>query len=214
MRSSEPIPGEPWPHDMVITVDDQPGSLLDLLWVREAHQLQPGGDDLPPLLSETPLVVRDSAVDAETHAAWAEAWPRVWDAAAAHAGEERDPGLFEEIQRTVVGSTERADLLHRIVGPNWRDLFGDTAFNGASYRTWSDAAAHTQLVALPARLEDSPERRSLPGLIRAWEAGLTKIVSIPCRGEFTRTVGRTGLLLTNTTREDSDGYQRALRTFI
>ena len=214
MRSREPIPAEPWPHDMLITVDDQPGSLLDLLWIRQAHQLQPRGDDLPPLLSETPMVVRDPAVDAETRVAWEEVWPYLWHAAAAHAGGESDPRLFEEIQRTVDGSTERADLLRRIVGPNWRDHCGDDAFHSASYRTWSDAAAHARLAAVPARLADSPERRILPVLIRSWQAGLTKIVTIPCRGEFTRTVSRNGLLLTNTSRDDIDGYQRALRTFI
>ena len=52
MRSSVPIPGNPWPHDMLITVEDNPHALVDLLWIREAWNLQPAANDLPPLLSD------------------------------------------------------------------------------------------------------------------------------------------------------------------
>lgn len=52
MRSSVPIPGNLWSHDMVITVEDNPHALVDLLWIREAWNLQPAGNDHPPLLSD------------------------------------------------------------------------------------------------------------------------------------------------------------------
>ena len=70
------------------------------------------------------------------------------------------------------------------------------------------------LAALSTPLEDHPERRDLPTLISAWRAGLTKIVTIPCSGEFTRRVSKNALLVTAGTREDSDSYRRALSTFI
>jgi len=54
VRSSVPIPGNPWPHDMVITVDDDPVSLVELLWVRDAWGLQPLHDDVPPPLVDSP----------------------------------------------------------------------------------------------------------------------------------------------------------------
>ncbi|MDP3951002.1 hypothetical protein [Microbacterium sp.] len=121
--------------------------------------------------------------------------------------------MFDELQTTAYGSTERADLLHRIIGPTWRDEFGDSAFDHRSYSTWSQSGMDAYLAAMPRRLEEEPERRDLSALIPAWRAGLTKIVTIPCVGEFTRTVGESALLMTAATRDESDRYRRALSTF-
>jgi hypothetical protein len=214
MRSSAPIPGNPWPHDMTITVDDQPNMLLELLWIREAHQLQPRGEDLPPLLSDSPPVPRDRVVNAEERAHWDDAWPRMWDAAVAHAGTENDPRLFQEIQRTANGSAERADLLRRIVGPDWRDEFGGGALDTDSYGRWQQQAHDHLRDKLPTSLEASPERRDLESLILAWRAGLTKVVTIPCAGDFTRKIGPHGLLTTQATRDTSAKYRQALSSFI
>lgn len=214
MRSSTPIPGNPWPHDMMLTIDDRPNTLLELLWIREAYALQPQGEDLPPLLSDTPATVQNAALSADTRDEWAGAWPHIWHAAVAHAGSDIDPALFDEIQTTAIGSTERADLIDRIVGPSWHDEFGNSALSHDSYSTWSQGGMDAHLAALPTRLEDQPERRDLPALIPAWRAGLTKIVTIPCPGEFTRRVSDNALLMTAETREDSDSYRRALSTFL
>ncbi len=54
MRSMFPMPDNPWPHDMAITVEDSPHALLELLWIREAWQLDAEGPDLPPELADTP----------------------------------------------------------------------------------------------------------------------------------------------------------------
>lgn len=213
MQSSVPMPGDPWPHDMILTIEDRPNALLDLLWIREAYALQLTGDGLPPLLSHTPGTVQDAAVAADTRDEWAGAWPRIWNAVVAHAATDVDSRLFAEIHATENGSAERADLLRRIVGPSWRDEFGDTAFDHDSYNTWSQAGMDAHMSAMPTRIEDTPERRDLPPLISAWQAGLTKIVTIPCSGEFTRRVGESALLMTAETRAESDRYRRALRTF-
>jgi hypothetical protein len=199
---------------MTITVDDQPNMLLELLWIREAHQLQPRGEDLPPLLSDSPPVQRDRVVNAEERAHWEDAWPRMWDAAVAHAGTENDPRLFQEIQRTANGSAERADLLRRIVGPDWRDEFGGGALDADSYGRWQQRAHDHQREKLPTSLEASPERRDLESLILAWRAGLTKVVTIPCAGDFTRKIGPHGLLTTQATRDTSAKYRQALSSFI
>jgi len=214
MRSSTPIPGEPWPHDMLLTIEDRPHALLELLWLREAYALQLYGDDLPPLLLDTPSTVRGTALGSATRDEWEGTWSRIWQAAVAHAGPDTDPRLFDKIQATANGSTERADLLQRIVGPGWRHEFGDSAFDHDSYSTWSRAGMDAAVAAAQARLEDHPERRDLLALIPAWHAGLTKIVTIPCRGEFTRRVSKNALLMTATTRADSDSYRRALGSFI
>ena len=207
------MPGNPWPHDMSITVEDRASTLLELLWVREAYELQPRVEDLPPLLSDTPATVQNSAVSAETREEWEGAWPRIWHAALSHTAQDSDPRLFDELRATADGSTQRADLLRRMIGPTWRDDFGDSAFDDDSRSDWFQRGMDAHLAAMPKSLSDQPEHRDLPALIPAWHAGLTKIVTIPCSGEFTRRVGENALLMTAATREDSDSYRRALSSF-
>jgi len=213
MRSSKPMPGNPWPHDMSITIDDRPNSLLELLWIREAYELHPAGEDLPPLLIDTPPVVGEVSLNAGARDEWEHAWADVWSAAAAHAGRDIDPRLFEAISGTANGSTERMDILRQIVGPNWRDDVGDEVFADGSYSEWSQRGMAAHLAEMPTALEDSPERRELDALIAAWRAGLTKIVTIPCSGVFTRKVAPNALLTTNAIRNNSNDYRRALSTF-
>lgn len=213
MRSSEPIPGEAWPHNMTFTVDDRPNTLLELLWVREAHGLDPHGDDLPPLLVDTPAPVHDTSISDETRRRWEDGWPRVWAAVMAHAGCERDPAQFEKIRNTADGSPERAELLRLLVGPDWRDEFGGGAFASPAYSEWDREGFEAHTASRPRSLQSSPERRDLPALIAAWHRGLTRVVTIPCRGEFTRKIGPNTLLTTSATRDDSASYQRALASF-
>ncbi len=215
MRSSAPIPGNPWPHDMGIEVDDEPHGLISLLWVREAWSLTPTGEELPPLLVDTP----DAAVSREAPDAtrpndttgWADAWPQVWNAAVAHAGEIRDPHLFEELSASPLGSAERAVLLARLVGPSAHDRFMG-AFD-ASWDRWNRARFESRSHPRFRTLDEHPERRSLEALIPAWQRGLTKIVTIPVRGEHTRRIGAHVLLTTDATRADPARYAEALASF-
>lgn len=199
---------------MSITVEDRANTLLELLWLREAYELRPRGDGLPPLLSHTPATVQDAAVSAGTRDEWEVEWPLIWRDAVAHLGQDRDPRLFDEVRATADGSTERADLLRRLIGPTWRDRFGDSAFDDESHDQWFQRGMDAHRAAMPTRLEDHPEHRDLPALIPAWRAGLTKIVTIPCRGEFTHRIGENALLMTASTRENSDSYRRVLGTFV
>lgn len=36
MKSMFPMPGNPWPHEMLFTIEDDSAALLELLWLREA----------------------------------------------------------------------------------------------------------------------------------------------------------------------------------
>ncbi|WP_435748673.1 hypothetical protein [Microbacterium sp. PMB16] len=213
MRSDRPMPGNPWPHDMMLTVEDRPSALLELLWLREAHDLHPEGDGVPPLVRVTPAPA-ERVVDDAVRAEWERAWPRVWEAVVAHAGKESDPRLFERLRETADGSPERASLLTELMGPGWGDEFGRDVFDDRSYRDWvqqgHDAVAASRRVAL----EDTPERRDLEALIPAWRAGLTKIVTIPCRGDHDRRIAPNALLVTDETRADSGRYRRALTAFV
>jgi len=58
-----------------------------------------------------------------------------------------------------------------------------------------------------------PEHRDLDALITAWQAGLTKIVTIPCQRDFHRRISPTAMLMTDAERADSAAYRRALNAF-
>lgn len=207
MRSVQPIPGNPWPHDMSITIENHANALLELLWVREAYALDPVGD-VPPLLMHPPDFAGGSTGATE----WQAAWPVLWEACLAHAGHTRDPRLFEKLNATANASQERAELLRAMIGPSWRERFGDAAFND-SYSTWEQAWHDNLLGELTQPVESTPEHRALDGLIPAWKAGLAKIITIPCVGDYTRTVGDSALLVTGDTRQDPGRYAAALASY-
>jgi hypothetical protein len=213
MRSSRPIPGNPWPHDMGITVEDRPTALLELLWIREAHDMHLQETDLPPLLVDAPAHASGSGPSAAERVEWERAWPRLWHAAAEHAGRDQDPRQFERLQQTAHGSLERERILHEIVGPSWRDEFDDAVLDDDGYQDWSRRSMDVHLSSMRERMTHSPEHRNLDALIRAWRAGLTKVVTIPCEGEYSRKLTNNALLMTDATRDDSDSYRRALDAF-
>lgn len=211
MRSDRPTPGNPWPHDMRITIDDRPAAVLELLWLREAFGL-PITDDAPPPLTYTPAPTTRVLADDE-RSAWERAWPRLWDAVMRHAATEHDPAILHQLMQPTGPSDARTALLRQLMGPSWRDEFGEEVFDDVSYLDWSQRGFDAVVASQPRALADSPERRDLEALVPAWERGLTKIVTIPCRGTFTRTVPPAGLVITAGTRADSDAYRAALRSF-
>ncbi|WP_422873813.1 hypothetical protein [Curtobacterium sp. RRHDQ66] len=206
--STMPDPGNPWPRDMVLTIQNDAHALLDLLWIREAWALEPVGADLPPLLVDPPEREPDGA--RADRAGWSAAWPGLWRACLAHAGSQPDPRAIERLHDPSIPRAERAALLQQVSGPSWQDEFGDVAFT-RRYRQWTSARSD-ELMA-PAALQRSPERDCLEVLVPAWRAGLTTIVEIPCRGTSTRRVGPHSLLVTAETRSDPDGYAAALSSF-
>ena len=211
MQSVTPMEDNPWPHEMVLSIDADRIQLLDLLWVREAWGLHPAGDALPPPLADAPTPAGEPN-DPRDRETWEKAWPTIWEAAVHHTAVRVEPSMFEERIRAAPGAQERAALLRDLDGPTWRDRFGDGAFNGR-YREWMRAHRERQRAERPHSLADSPERRSLDELIPAWEAGLSSIVTIPCRGEYTRAVGGTVLLVTAAARRDPGRYAAALTAF-
>lgn len=207
MRSLMSMEGNPWPHDMVISIEDHSSSLEELLWIREAYGLSPEGD-VPPMLVDTPAIVGD-ADDAD---AWQGSWSEIRDAAVRHAGVVTTQAQIEELMRSADASPERLEALRSMHGPSWRDRFGDAALE-RGYDAWSQRRFETLTRQMRVRLRDTPEHRSLPALTAAWEAGLTRIVTIPCRGEHTRVISSSALLMTEATRESPERYTAALSSF-
>lgn len=210
-RLPYPMPANQWPHDMVITVDEDSTPLIELLWIREAWQLQPAGDDLPPLLVDTPVAVSGSERQGAPIADWEDAWPRVWRECLRHAGTPRDPRAFDRMSSAPPGS-ERAALIGQMVGPSWDDLFGRDAFT-EGYQQWQQMLGERRHAQMMHTLGERPEQLGLDALIPAWRAGLTTIVQIPCRDTFTRVIGPHALLVTAETRADADSYRSALAVF-
>ena len=62
-------------------------------------------------------------------------------------------------------------------------------------------------------MDEQPEHAARGALIKAWQSGLTKIVEIPCRGNFTRRIGTHAILVTAETRADPERYRAALAEF-
>ena len=212
MRSSVPLPGNPWPHDMLITVENDLQPLLDLLWIREAWNLSPVAVDLPPLLVDDSDRAQAKTEPSGGATTWSDAWPSLWERCVHHAGLIRDAAVVEQLYETEDGSPERAELLQTITGPSWRDEFGAAAFT-EDYETWNLARFEAQARRQPRSLDEEPERMSLDALIPAWQAGLTKIVTIPCHGSYTRRIGEHALLMTDETRNDPKRYAEALDQF-
>jgi hypothetical protein len=198
---------------MVLEVEDSPHALLDLLWLREACGLRPTGLDLPPLLAHPPVRPSGRLPGPDQVRIWQQAWPFVWDEVLEHAGRPQQADRLVGITELPAGSAERAARIRAFLGPTWRDRFGDEVFDDDSYRQWVAADADREL-AHHLEYERSPEYVVLDALVPAWEAGLAKIVTIPCLGSFTRVIGPRALLVSAATRDDPDAYRSALLRFV
>lgn len=212
MRSSQPIPDNPWPHDMVLTIEDDSQTLLELLWIREAWRLWPEGDDLPPELVDTPPFIDGPKRAAAPITKWRDAWPRIWTACLQHSGTSPKPVVLERLHASAVGREERSRLLRELVGPSWRDEFGSDAMTVESEQ-WMHMLFQQRVDRARQPMDEQPEHAALDELIAAWRSGLKKIVQIPCRGTYTRVIGTHALLLTAETRADPGRYRIALTEF-
>jgi len=212
LRSSVPMPGNPWPHDMLITVDDDPNTLVDLLWIREAWNLHPVGEEVPPLLSDNSVRAHAETGSTVATRAWLEAWPGIWNAGMHHAGLLQHSTVFDRLQHTLDGSPERVALMASMAAPSWSGSFGDDAFT-EKHTMWNRAQSRARTQRRPTSFDDDPERLSLRALIPVWQGGLTKIVTIPCQGSYARVIGPHSLLVTDETRNDHQRYSEALGQF-
>lgn len=212
MRSVESMPNNPWPHDMVLHVQFDEGSLLDLLWVREAWRLEVTGPDVPP----RPLELDEPELTAEglrrDKREWERAWTDLWEAALARFARRRRPRATDAMAAAVVDALSDEEVHAMWEGESWRSRFGDAAFT-AGYEAWKGRlrARRDRVHELP--LELHAQRQALDELVPAWRRGLTTMITIPCSGTYTRTLGDDTLLLTELVHDDVDQLRAALRLF-
>lgn len=208
MQSETNFADDEWPTEMVITVDERPTMLLELLWAREAYNLHPREDHLPPAL-EVPADASIS-LDTPTRSAWERSWAEAWRAAVAHVGTEPDKPAYANLADSAPGSAEREEFLERITGVEWRTSFGSDQPDLSEMPRWLERVGP---VVVPTSIDDSPERRDQRALVGAWQEGLRKVVVVPCAGLFSRKISPDALLVSAHTRNDSASYRSALGDF-
>ncbi|MDR6692505.1 hypothetical protein J2X55_003450 [Microbacterium sp. 1154] len=212
MQSTHPIPGDPWPPDMILSIEGAPREAVEMLWVRDAFELEADGDVPPPLI-DTPAPAAHT-LDETERVRWQAAWPALWARVVAHAGRPTDFPAVDRLWQRDLPQEERAALLAEVMSPSWREEFGDGVFDDASFRDVQERASEARRTARPHSFADLPERRDVEALVPAWRQGLVRIVVIPCRGAYVRSLGATGLLVTPEVRADSAAYRAALASFI
>lgn len=197
MRSVHERPDNPWPHEMVISVD-HPNHLLTLLFVRETWRLTqdidvpavlpqpaPGASALPPTASVDTWSDR-----------WRSAWQDGWDWYSRGAAGDALP----------IDTEPRGIHTNPAMPPLWETEYGSEGIDREALWQWT-----LQLQDPPTDLESTPERRSLPALITAWRAGIDAVIVLPYAIDFAQRITTRHLVVSAVTRDTPDLYSRALR---
>jgi hypothetical protein len=197
MRSSRPVPGDPWPHDMALRIEDEPRELTSLLFVRDAWRLSI--DDVPALdpVPDVGTSARPDGLDEEaTVERWRSEWARVWPRMAAIREAERAPE--EELMR----------LLREIAadGQDARSLSDEEGVDREAFEVWHISLRDDHR--LP--LAEHPERICVTALAAAWRDGLESIVQLPYAGFFAERTDPATLVVSRVARHDPEMYRRAL----
>lgn len=204
MRSERPRPGNPWPHDMVIRVDDNPNNVCELLFIRSAWGIPP--DAAVPPLAPHPDPGDSSMPQTATAEEWSARWSHMWQRASdwystGDAVQQPSP----EFLRALSGPGQPP---HPAFPPFWRAEHGYDGINRHALNVWMRQLRPRRDL----QLADTPERLCLPALIEAWEGGLVTVVTVPYSGFFARRMSATHLMVSNETRADPQSYKRALNT--
>ncbi|WP_427016355.1 hypothetical protein ACQCSX_16565 [Pseudarthrobacter sp. P1] len=210
MRLLHPRPGNPWPHDMVISVDEGPFHICQLLYIRSAWGIAddvdvPALDPVPDPGTSAPPAT--ASLD-EWSARWAVAWQRAWDWYGIPEPRPWRPDHLptQELMRSL---SVPGQPLHPLVPPFWQAEYGDAGIDRDAYGPWQNSL---HPIPEPHRVEETPERLSLPALIEAWRGGLDTVVTLPYRGFYARRITRRHLAVSTATRLDPEMYSRALGT--
>jgi hypothetical protein len=204
MRSHEEIPGNPWPHDMVIRIDT-PHHLAGLLFVRHAWNLARNTEvpELDPVPAIGTSALPASASPAEWSARWERAWRRAWDWYDIEEMHHRLP--TQDLLRSL---SRPGQELSPSVPPMWGVEHGDEGIDREALSRWERSLDDDH--SLP--FAEHPERRNLEALIPAWQAGLESIIVLPYHGYFARRVTQRHLAVSKATRDDPALYDLALST--
>jgi hypothetical protein len=193
------IPGNSWPHDMVIRVNDDPHHLTLLLFVREAWTIARDAD-IPPLdlapdcgNSRMPL-----SADAAT---WGSRWKAAWE----HAWswyEIEDP-THHPTSAEMREAEDAPGQLHPFIPPFWTQQYEWEGLDRGAFQVWDQD--------LVPKFPNDAERQSLGELVPAWKSGIDTIIVLPYHGYFAKRLSNRHLVVSATARNNPEHYSRALR---
>jgi hypothetical protein len=211
MRFTEPVPRNPWPHDMIIRVDDTPQHLTILLFIRQAWGIADGAA-VPPL-DPVPDIGASQLPEAPGRTVWEARWHRAWERAWQwYSIQEPDPTV-----RPTPGFIREVWAPGRdpnpLIPPFWQSGYGWEGIDGDAYSAWlrrCSPHAYEQPPQRTRRAAAAPEPRSLAALIAAWQGGLDTVIVLPYAGYFARRITNRHLAVSAVTRNDPASYTRAL----
>ncbi|MET4782736.1 hypothetical protein [Glaciihabitans sp. UYNi722] len=201
MRSMNPIPGNPWPHDMVLSIDT-PHMLTQLLFIRSVWQLEIA--DVPALDSEPDpgKSARPADFDpAKVTDLWMREWQRGW---AQYESLTTGISTPDAATQHLLDTSTDAELWAAF-SPIPPDVWGEGIDWDANGR-WDGSLPPDHTVPLA----QTPERVCLPELIHAWKSGVTAIIELPYAGYFADRITRRHPVVSAVTRRTPALYRRAL----
>ncbi|MCZ2404726.1 hypothetical protein IV498_16470 [Paenarthrobacter sp. Z7-10] len=202
MRSDRPIPGNPWPHDMVITVD-APNNIIEFLFIHSAWRIA-SEQPLPVLVPEPHHGTSSPPPDVDVQE-WSRRWQHTWERAWQWYSRWDKAQLRAEWLRL---SQTHPRLDPAFQPPFWGMEHGRDGIDGEALAAWEE-----QLRRKDDRTgSKEPEVVCLPAVIAAWRTGLTTVLTLPYEGYFAERVLATHLVVSNQTRTDPQLYARALTT--
>lgn len=200
MRFSDDVPGNPWPRDMQVGVEECWPPLIYLLFVRSAWHLDI--EAVPRLDSEPDPGRSHRPENLDVDAAgrrWLAEWHRAWTHFDPPSVRVSTPD--ETTQHLLDTLTD--DELWQATS-TWPSDFWDAGVDRAACDRWRSSMA--------APLSALPENQVVPALTRAWRTGLTTIIQMPYIGSFALRINQEHLVVSPTTRNDPDLYGRALES--
>jgi hypothetical protein len=201
MRSIEPIPGEQWPHDMVIRIDVHT-HLMTLLFIREAWGIARDAN-IPPL-EPTPQVGDSAIPPGATNAEWSDRWREQWRKAWDWIGIDDTRRVAHRLDLGTSAIT--AEELSLWLPPAWITEYGSEGIDTQALARWESSLIDDH----PMPFEQHPERRCLDALIPAWRAGVDSIIVLPYRGYYAERMTERHLAVSKATRDDPVLYDLAL----
>lgn len=198
------MPGNPWPHDMVIRIEDAPSDLCELLFARDAWGLTI--PEVPPLdgTIDAGGSLRPPIPKAELEMIWLRDWNRAW---AHYDVTSRVVEVPDEARLREIAETADQELHGRFwaTTPIWRQ-----GLDASACWAWRTALSESTR---PISYDETPERKSLAALTGAWERGLVSIIQLPFEGDYSRRLNTECLVISRHTRATTFLYSKALDRF-
>ncbi|WP_213816940.1 hypothetical protein [Glaciihabitans sp. dw_435] len=200
MQSLYPDPSNPWPHDMLLRIEDQNAHLTELLFVRAAWGLAPDipVPELDPRVMPGESRMPDTATREEWDRRWRQQWAKTW-----LWYDYEEPWTPEAGLQSIA---EKSEAMNPYFPPRWTDDYGWDGIDREALDDWVGSMPDPHQL----RLEDEPERRNLDDLIPAWKSGLDTIVVVPFAGYFAKRITTRHLVVSSMTRNDPASYALAL----